>query len=437
MCRCRRKFLLFCGKLLGVLKSFCHACQGYFSPYPEPGNRESLRNCAKQPYSVWKGIFLGYVWELAAVRLGHDPPVWCGDLANRPDAAHLRGHDLQPWQASAPVAVGPVAQRHPGYPAYEASNMFTPYDPAKRPAAFDRYLHAGAKHTFAMSGLTPGGNDHCSVTAHGGALLAPNGAAPANQVRPVPLGAVAPAASQYSLPLAYDVPSFTVPACDVRVGEAAIEPAAVTDSPAERFGITRSVLQQAGKETRDRLTSELTVMMSVCTFIGGFMFTTLVSRSGIDAADVTPARSTYQVFAGVTVILALTCVGVYARLLVLFQWSATSTSLYRTICRWERAMSGNQLVFYAIINTSLAAALTACWEYPAASHWVFVVLGTAAFVAMVLFTYFWSESMWCRTHGIMHHHTKLFHARLLGTPAAAVYHATGWLSQRVAGEATG
>jgi hypothetical protein len=205
----------------------------------------------------------------------------------------------------------------------------------------------------------------------------------------------------------------------VQVGDADITLPVVIDSPAERFGITRSILQQAGKETRDRLTSELMLMMSVCTFIGGFSFSTFVSVTVV--TETTLAHSVYEVLAGVTVILALTCVGVYARLLVLLQWSATSTSLYRTICRWERAMSGNQLIFYALINTAIGAALAACWDYPAAKRWVFFVLVSIAGVAWLCFTYFWSESMWCSQHGIMHLHTKLFHKRLLGTAEEQVY----------------
>jgi hypothetical protein len=217
--------------------------------------------------------------------------------------------------------------------------------------------------------------------------------------------------------------NLQLPNCHVAVGDVILTPD-IADTPAERYGITRNILQQAGKETRDRLTSELTVMMSVCTFIGGFLFSTLVSGTAATSAARTPAHNAYVVFAGVTVILALTCVGVYARLLVLLQWSATSSSLYRTICRWERAMSGNQLIFYSIINTAIAAALAACWDYQVVNRWVFAVLTSVAGFVMVCFTYFWSESMWCSTHGIMHIHTKLFYKRLLNVADGDVYQET-------------
>jgi hypothetical protein len=73
--------------------------------------------------------------------------------------------------------------------------------------------------------------------------------------------------------------------------------------------------------------------------------------------------------------MALTCVGIYARLLVLLQRSATTTSLYKLIASWERAMSGNQLMFFAVLTLSYESALAACWDrYGGDVHWVFWVL---------------------------------------------------------------
>jgi hypothetical protein len=244
---------------------------------------------------------------------------------------------------------------------------------------------------------------------------------------------------------------------------------AAADSVAARFGVTRSILQQAGKETRDRLTAELSTMMTVCTFIGGFIFTTLVDPGDTGSGFAGPASSNrttitlqtnvtgvtqryysgvstfnfsdtqtnstetplaaggpvgsldllsswdaYGVMAGLTLVMALTCVGIYARLLVLLQWAATTTSLYRLIANWERAMSANQLMFFGVLTLSYASALAACWgrygggHGPPSGRRVFLVLLVATVVFWYFFANFWARSMWWRDDGIMQGHARLY-----------------------------
>lgn len=277
----------------GPWNSLKHTFSGYWRPYPGDSDYN------KYPYSVWRGIFLGYVWELAGEKLGTDP------------ASH-------------------VAHAVP-------ANLF------------NTTAYQDGKPVMRCTG----------VAGPGTVLLASN------------------------------------------------------DSNAEQLGITRAILQQAGKETRDRLTSELSVMMTVCTFIGGFVFTTLVNRS-LPSQMATSPPASFNVFgflAGLCFIIAVIAVGLYARMIVLLQWSATSTSLYRVICKWERAMSGNQLMFLLVITLALASALSACWDRYA--HWVFVALVICTCVPWWFFMYFWSKSMSSPKYGVMYEFPRLYYNRLL------------------------
>lgn len=286
----------------GPLNSLIHTFRGYWRPYPGDQDYD------KDPYSVWRGIFLGYVWELASERLGKRP------------------------KATVPGAQTP-------------EKLFDKLEAADK----------DGKPVMRCSGDPGAGTVYCLVS---------------------------------------------------------------NDSDAETLGITRAILQQAGKETRDRLTGELSVMMTVCTFIGGFVFTTLVNRSAPSPMGAPPPASfnVFGLLAGLCVILAVISVGLYARMAVLLQWSATSTSLYRVICQWERAMSGNQFMFLLVITLALASALAACWDRYA--HWVFVALVICTFVPWWFFMYFWSKSMWSAgawsDHGVMKAFPKLYDERLLG-----------------------
>lgn len=366
----------------GILRSIFHALVGFCRPGPD----NDPVAYAEHPYSVWKGVFMAYVWELAGVQRGIDPPCEVTvdvDDPRRPAAAP------QPW---------------PGY--VPSIHYFAPV-PAR---------HAGGlkcKQAMKNTGLR---------------------------------GAV--------------------------------------DTVAARLGVTTSILQQAGKETRDRLTAELSTMLTVCTFIGGFIFTTLVDPAGTGAGGGGPASSSraeitlqsnltgaatqfytgtdtfnlsstqtnstqtspafgttfcsaaswdlYGLLAGLTLVIALTCVGIYARLLVLLQWSASTTSLYRLIARWERAMSANQVMFFAVLTLSYASALVACWDrYGGSKHWVFKVLLAASVVFWWFFANFWARSMWWREDGIMQKYSRLYHQRLVGVDQGMFSNGCSLTAQRI------
>lgn len=338
----------------GILRSAFHTGAGFVRPGPDHPVEEATVNkgYAAHPYSVWRGVFMAYVWELAGmerVNRGEQPPTHI--------TLDVNGMPAPPWLQYNPK-----------------SDFFSP-----------------------------------------------------------------------------------IP----KVVSAARE----GDCVAACLGVTPLILQQAGKETRDRLTAELSTMMTVCTFIGGFIFTTLVnppivggggpagsnktmimlqsnitgtttryyrgasmlSVSGLQTnstetslgaggnSNGTASWDAYGLLAGLTLVMALTCVGIYARLLVLLQWSATTTSLYRLIAAWERAMSGNQLMFFAVLSLSYASALAACWDrYGGSSHWVFMVLVVATGVCWWFFANFWAHSMWWREDGIMQKYSRLYHERLIG-----------------------
>lgn len=61
-----------------AIASICHIVYGFMRAVwqlatgigrPLPNNTRYYQN----PYSVWKGLFMGHVWELAGIRLGEDP----------------------------------------------------------------------------------------------------------------------------------------------------------------------------------------------------------------------------------------------------------------------------------------------------------------------------------------------------------------------------
>lgn len=331
----------------GIFRAFVFAITGYFRPGPGGNSTQPVaQGYAEHPYAPWKGVFMGYVWELATVSRGKEPPT----------------HVTPP----------PAPATAPPWPGY------SPKD-----------------HFFMEFDIAAAGGDAAYASA----------------------------------------------------------------SVAARLGVTRKILQRAGKETRDRLTSELSTMMTVCTFIGGFIFTTLVTPAG-GASNRTPimlhsnltssitfhgnssffnsrgeANSTeapaagdssgssidndgsdaYRLLAGLTLIMATTCVGIYARLLVMLQWAATTTSLYRLIATWQRAMSGNQLLFFTVLTLSYASALAACWDrYGGKTHWVFMVLLGVTVVFWWFFANFWAQSIWSNDIGAMQRHSRLFHQRILG-----------------------
>lgn len=172
--------------------------------------------------------------------------------------------------------------------------------------------------------------------------------------------------------------------------------------------MTREVLYQAGETTRERITTELTAHLTVYFLISGFIFTVLVAPQ-----ERTSPRDLFGLLAGLAFITSTVAIGLYARLMVMFNWAPTTAALYRLIVNWEAAMSGNQLILVTVLALSLACAMAAVWEVY--SVWVFVVLiVTVAITFVWFFLYFWSSSMWCTDAGVKNMYAKLFYAHLTG-----------------------